>query len=61
MQDDIVSLIIFIAQSRQEEGELGVKQSKELFRTRARFFKERKEKEERQKQQKEWRSQENRV
>ena len=46
---------------RKEDGELEAKQNKELFRTRARFFKERRDKEEKQKQQKEWRAQENKV
>ena len=50
-----------MAHSRKEDGELEAKQNKELFRTRARLFKERKDKEEQQKQQKEWRAQENKV
>ena len=50
-----------VAHSRKEDGELEAKQTKELFRTRARLFKERKDKEEQQKQQKEWRAQENKV
>ena len=46
---------------RKEDGELEAKQNKEMFRTRRRLFKEKKDKEEQQKQQKEWRAQENRV